>query len=145
MTNTEFATAVPYFMVGQMVQVNPRYSTKHAGVKFRVEAIPGGSRTKLKVVSYDGGIPLSGSPDLFILPNHEAWIGTREEPVAEIAAPIVLGSPVRIAGKPGVYIVIKVGVGTFNAAALGGDGNRFFRSLPSRLLTLISDFDFTDR
>ncbi len=135
MTNTGTAISFPAHFIGDLVRLVPSARGKYGSTVFRVTDIPGGRRTKTSVEPLDGGLGLKGNPWLFeSVPAEEVSRILAALPVVD-APSLVVGSTVKMAGKAEVFVVIKVAVGKFNVAALGGDSGRFYRSVPARLLT----------
>lgn len=94
-------------------------------------------KNKSTVKLAQGSRQLSASP--FLLRRATANEAEAPDPVT-----FTLGEVVTLARKDGFFVVIKANGTKYNLAALGGDGDRYYRSVPAHQITgrvqLRSDF-----
>ena len=121
-------TTTVRFNIGDTVELRPEYAGKRAGTVYSVTRV--NPRT-LTVVDENGGT-LRG--DAF------AFRHCTDKPFTPrpVDAQLVIGAVVTCPRLPGgLYVVIKTDGDKANVAALGGNGNRYYRSVHLTALTVV--------
>lgn len=133
--------------VGDFVTIAPDYArADDHGKYYRVAKVPQGARGVNYTLDQIGSTVKVKAPGYMLVPytGDKAALAATEAATPEA----YLGSLVRmvvggVKGKPAdtLYVVTKVGAGTVNIAPLGGDGNRYLRSVPLAHLSVVDPAD----
>lgn len=132
------------FAVGDKVRVSPLVATaKQRDAVFEITAVPRGRNgVNYTVTPLSGGIGLRGRAECFVLATDDEV--ARAQAHAEAVGPaLVAGQVVRAkpgASVEGVFVVLGDAKKTrdcYRLARFGGDGGRYYASVPAASLALV--------
>ncbi|WP_028478794.1 hypothetical protein [Nocardia sp. CNY236] len=114
------------FAVGDHVVLDGTGNPLHDGKVFGITKT---NPKTLQLEPLDGGTAVRADRPL-ARPATDAEVMNAKTFAAAAPAPLVLGSVVKVLGRPGLYVVVEVPTGRsdlFDVSVLGGDQNRYLR------------------